>query len=52
MPLGDVVEETWKGLCDGKTDIPVGISKHSYDAWELKRQEMFKEMTEAMKSKK
>lgn len=48
MPLADFTAETWAGLEAGKDEIPVGMSAKAYDAFELKRQEMFHGMVKMM----
>ncbi|RDW71591.1 putative short chain dehydrogenase-3 [Coleophoma cylindrospora] len=40
MPLDEFTEEAWEGLCAGQDDIPVGMAKRMYDAFETKRQEV------------
>ena len=52
MPLGEFTEEAWKGVCEGKTDVPVGMSKNSYEVWEMKRQENFRKLVDGMKDGK
>ncbi|KAK5161580.1 hypothetical protein LTR16_012295, partial [Cryomyces antarcticus] len=49
MPLDEFTDETYKGLLEGKDQIPVGMSKDAFEGFELKRQEIFKRMTEGMK---
>jgi short-subunit dehydrogenase involved in D-alanine esterification of teichoic acids len=41
MPLGEFTEEAWKGLVEGKEQIPVGFVGKAFEAFEGKRQEMF-----------
>ncbi|KAL1632948.1 hypothetical protein SLS56_003233 [Neofusicoccum ribis] len=41
MPLADFIQETWDGLSGGKEQIPVGMSKISFDSWEQERQKAF-----------
>ncbi|KAF4627236.1 hypothetical protein G7Y89_g10920 [Cudoniella acicularis] len=38
IPLDEFTEEAWRGLLEGKTDIPIGMAKNSYEGFELKRQ--------------
>lgn len=53
MTMDEFMKEAWEGLCEGKSDVPVGSSKKHYgengDGWEVKRQEAFKEMVESIK---
>jgi short-subunit dehydrogenase involved in D-alanine esterification of teichoic acids len=49
MPIGGFTDETWKGLKSGKTDIPVGRSRGSYEGWEATRQDEFRKMVEMLK---
>ncbi|TKA69082.1 hypothetical protein B0A49_06622 [Cryomyces minteri] len=49
MPLDEFTDETYKGLLEGKDQVPVGMSKGAFEGFEVKRQEMFKHMTEGMK---
>jgi len=46
MPLAEFVDEAWKGLEEGKTDVPVGRSRTAYNGWEVDRQKEFQEMIE------
>ena len=41
MPLDDFVKEAFAGLSNGDDQVPVGLAKKSFDAFEVKRQEMF-----------
>lgn len=41
MPLEEFTDEAWKGLTEGKEQIPVGFVAKAFDAFENKRQEMF-----------
>ena len=50
MPLKDFTDEAWEGLTAGKDQIPVGMSKLSFDTWEQGRQKGFHGMIAAMKS--
>lgn len=52
MPLDEFVEETWKGLSEGKEQIPVGMAANGYkeDGFETKRQQAFQGMVKAIKS--
>lgn len=44
MPLEEFTNEAWSGLVEGKEQIPVGFSAKAFDAFENKRQEMFKDI--------
>ncbi|CAL3972518.1 hypothetical protein PZA11_004379 [Diplocarpon coronariae] len=46
MPLDEFTDEMWTGLCAGKTDVPVGMAKKSYEGWEGQRQSVFRGMVE------
>jgi len=52
MPLDQFTEETWAGLCERKTDIPIGMAKKSYESWEMTRQEEFKQLAKMFKGSK
>jgi short-subunit dehydrogenase involved in D-alanine esterification of teichoic acids len=41
MPLDEFTDEAYQGLVDGLDQIPVGMSKRAFDAFENKRQEVF-----------
>jgi short-subunit dehydrogenase involved in D-alanine esterification of teichoic acids len=41
MPLDEFTDEAYRGLIEGLDQIPVGISKMIFDAFETKRQEIF-----------
>jgi short-subunit dehydrogenase involved in D-alanine esterification of teichoic acids len=41
MPLDEFTEEAYRGLVQGKDQIPVGMSQRVFDAFEVKRQEIF-----------
>ena len=41
MPLDEFTDEAYRGLIEGLDQIPVGISKMIFDAFEAKRQEIF-----------
>ncbi|USP81538.1 Short-chain dehydrogenase/ reductase protein [Curvularia clavata] len=43
MPLDEFTDEAWKGLVEGKDQIPVGFSNQAFDAFENKRQELWKQ---------
>lgn len=44
MPLTEFTDEAWKGLVEGKDQIPVGFVGKAFDAFENKRQEMYKQI--------
>lgn len=44
MPLKDFTNEAWKGLIEGKDQIPVGMSRNAFESFENKRQEVYQEM--------
>ena len=48
MPLDEFTEEAYQGLAGGYEQIPVGRSKLSFQAFELKRQNVFSEVVKAM----
>ncbi|KAH8687199.1 hypothetical protein BGZ60DRAFT_347340, partial [Tricladium varicosporioides] len=49
MPLDEFTEEAWRGLCEGKTDVPVGMVIQSYEGWEMVRQGIFKKINDMVK---
>ncbi|PQE06957.1 short-chain dehydrogenase oxidoreductase protein [Rutstroemia sp. NJR-2017a WRK4] len=49
MPLDEFTESAWKGLMEGKDDIPVGTSERAYEAFEVKRREIFGHMVQSMR---
>ncbi|PLB45002.1 short-chain dehydrogenase/oxidoreductase [Aspergillus steynii IBT 23096] len=48
MPLEDFTDETWGKLCQGDDQIPVGPARGIFEAFEIKRQEMYHQMTELL----
>lgn len=47
MLLKEFTEKAWSGLCEGKTDVPVGTSEPPYESgWEVERQKDFRKMVE------
>jgi short-subunit dehydrogenase involved in D-alanine esterification of teichoic acids len=44
MSLAEFTEEAWKGLVEGKDQIPVGFVGKAFDAFENKRQEMYRQI--------
>lgn len=49
MPLEEFTNEAWKGLVEGKEQIPVGFAGKAFDAFEEKRQELFHGIMMGMK---
>ena len=49
MPIGEFTEQAWKGLCEGRSDVPVGRSEGPYRGWEAERQKDFKGMVAMMR---
>jgi short-subunit dehydrogenase involved in D-alanine esterification of teichoic acids len=41
MPLDEFTEEAYRGLVEGKDQIPIGMAHRVFDAFESKRQEIF-----------
>lgn len=48
MPLQEFVDEVWTRLSNGEDQIPVGSAKDIFEAFEVKRQEMYQQMTEML----
>jgi short-subunit dehydrogenase involved in D-alanine esterification of teichoic acids len=48
MPIGEFTERAWKGLCEGRSDMPVGTSEGP-KGWEVEREKEFKGMVEMMR---
>ncbi|KAJ5916127.1 hypothetical protein N7504_000142 [Penicillium tannophilum] len=48
MPLQQFVDEVWTRLSNGEDQIPVGSAKDIFEAFEVKRQEMYQQMTELL----
>ncbi|KUJ18313.1 putative short-chain dehydrogenase/oxidoreductase [Mollisia scopiformis] len=48
MPLGAFVDEAWEGLSKGQEDVPVGMVKGSYGAFENERRSMFEGITKRL----
>jgi short-subunit dehydrogenase involved in D-alanine esterification of teichoic acids len=48
MPLDEFTEETYQALAGGYEQIPIGRSKSSFQAFEMKRQEVFSEAVKGM----
>lgn len=49
ISLEEFLDEAWKGLEEGKEDVPVGMAKRSYEGWEMERRKMFEGMVERMR---
>lgn len=43
MRLDEFTDGAWKGLVEGKDQIPVGFSAQAFDAFETRRQELWKQ---------
>ncbi|KAE8154560.1 hypothetical protein BDV25DRAFT_147484 [Aspergillus avenaceus] len=48
MPLQEFIDEVWAKLTQGEEQIPVGSARDIFHAFEVKRQEMFQQMTEML----
>ncbi|MCJ1407091.1 hypothetical protein MMC19_001161 [Ptychographa xylographoides] len=48
MPLDEFTNEAYDGLAAGNEQVPVGMSKKSFDTWESQRQQQFHGMIKAM----
>ena len=48
MPLGEFVDEVWGRLKGGEEQIAVGSAGKLYNAFEVKRQELYRDMTEML----
>ncbi|MCJ1397215.1 hypothetical protein MMC11_000407 [Xylographa trunciseda] len=48
MPLAEFTDEAYAGLAAGDEQVPVGMSKQSFDTWEAQRQKAFHGMIKAM----
>lgn len=44
MPLDEFTEQAYAGLAAGKEQVAIGMAAHAFDAFEVKRQELFQEM--------
>jgi short-subunit dehydrogenase involved in D-alanine esterification of teichoic acids len=49
LDLGEFTDETWKGLCEGKEEIPVGVVNVMFEELEKKRHVLFRRMVEVFK---
>ncbi|KAL4997094.1 hypothetical protein BDV10DRAFT_202001 [Aspergillus recurvatus] len=45
MPLGEFVDEMWESLRNGEEQVAVGSAKDIFEAFEVKRQGLYEEMT-------
>jgi short-subunit dehydrogenase involved in D-alanine esterification of teichoic acids len=48
MPLQEFIDEVWAQLCDGEDQIAVGSAKDIFNQFEVKRQEIYQQMTEML----
>lgn len=48
MPLQEFVDEVWGRISDGEDQIAVGSAMDIYNAFETKRQELYRDMTELL----
>ncbi|CEJ57323.1 Putative D-alanine transfer protein [Penicillium brasilianum] len=48
MPLQEFVDEVWAGLSKGEDQIAVGSAKDVFNQFEVKRQEIYRQMTEML----
>ncbi|KAJ5183968.1 hypothetical protein N7492_001584 [Penicillium capsulatum] len=48
IPLQDFIDEVWARLCKGEEQIPVGSAQDIFNAFEVKRQELYQQMTEML----
>jgi short-subunit dehydrogenase involved in D-alanine esterification of teichoic acids len=48
MPLQEFVDEVWERLVQGEEQIPVGSARDIFSAFEIKRQELYHDMTELL----
>jgi short-subunit dehydrogenase involved in D-alanine esterification of teichoic acids len=53
IPIDEFTRDAWRGLCEGKTDVPVGTSEPPYQegGWEVERQKDFRKMVEMMRKR-
>ena len=51
MPLDEFTDHAWKGLQEGKEQIPVGMAEKVYEEFEEKRQGMFADMVQMTKKR-
>ncbi|KAJ5334744.1 hypothetical protein N7452_007147 [Penicillium brevicompactum] len=48
MPLREFVDEVWNRISQGEDQIPVGSAQDIFNAFEVKRQELYRDMTELL----
>ncbi|KAF7589578.1 hypothetical protein BBP40_004157 [Aspergillus hancockii] len=48
MPLQEFIDAVWDKLIQGEDQIPVGSAKDVFEAFEVKRQELYQQMTEML----
>ncbi|KAJ5108367.1 hypothetical protein N7456_005042 [Penicillium angulare] len=48
MPLQEFIDEVWSRLSNGEDQIAVGSANDIFNAFEIKRQEMYKQMTDML----
>ncbi|CAG8157564.1 unnamed protein product [Penicillium olsonii] len=48
MPLQEFVDEVWGRISQGEDQIPVGSAQDIFNAFEIKRQELYRGMTELL----
>ncbi|EAL86298.1 hypothetical protein KXV22_008667 [Aspergillus fumigatus] len=48
MPLCEFIEDVWCQLCHGKEQVAVGSAREIFEAFEIKRQEVYYQMTEML----
>lgn len=46
MPLQEFIDEIWDRLVQGEEQIPIGSARDVFNAFEVKRQELYRDMTE------
>ncbi|KAL2439040.1 hypothetical protein ABEF95_015641 [Exophiala dermatitidis] len=49
MPLDEFTNQAYAGLASGSEQVPVGTAKQAFDAFEVKRQEIFAQMVKALR---
>ncbi|KAK5075845.1 hypothetical protein LTR70_009949 [Exophiala xenobiotica] len=50
MPLDEFTNDAWKGLSEGKDQVPVGTAVKAFEGFEKKRQEMYQGMAQMVKN--
>ncbi|GMG06813.1 unnamed protein product [Aspergillus oryzae var. brunneus] len=48
MPLQEFIDEVWAKLTQGEEQIPVGSAKDIFEVFEVKRQQIYQQMTETL----